>query len=191
MPEFDPSSVTRMLNDANHGSREAADQVLRIVQDELHKLAALYMRHEREDHTLQPTALMNEAYLKIFGGERLEFNDRAHFFVIAARQMRRILVDHARKVQAEKRGAGGVKVELADIHGSFNQAGEDLVAVDEALEALAKVDERAARVVELKFFGGLSDKEVSGALGVPFTTVRRDWEFARAYLFKQLRRAQA
>ena len=188
MSDPDSQEVTKLLNAAHSGNPDAADQLLQVVYRELHGLAASYMRRERQNHTLQPTALVNEAYMKLLGPAQVEFRDRGHFFVVAARQMRRILVDHARNARALKRGAGEAKVELNDVHGAARDVvNEDLVAVDEALARLEKVDRRASQVVELKYFGGLSDQEAAEALQISFPTLRRDWEFARAFLLNQLK----
>jgi RNA polymerase sigma-70 factor (ECF subfamily) len=190
MPEdskepLDSETVTLLLKRIRAGSKEAEEDLLRTVYGSLRRLAAHYMRDERPDHTLQPTALVHEAYLRIFGGGEVDLRDRSHFFAVAARQMRQALVDHARAVRAEKRGAGAVKVCLDEARNFGHAPNDDIEAVDEALSRLEELDPQAARVVELKFFGGLTDTEVAETLGVSFATIRRDWEFARVWLFSQ------
>jgi RNA polymerase sigma factor (TIGR02999 family) len=166
---------------------EAEAELMERVQGELRRLAASYMRSERSGHTLQPTALVNEAYAKLFGGEQVDWQNRAHFFAVAARQMRRILVDHARDRSRDKRGGGAIAVPLEDhLAGIAPGAQEDLLSVDQAMTELEKLEPQASRVVELRFFGGLTDKEVAEVLGISFAMVRRDWEFARAWLFRRL-----
>ncbi|HBY61761.1 MAG TPA: RNA polymerase subunit sigma-70, partial [Solibacterales bacterium] len=151
------------------------------------ELASSIMKQERGNHTLQPTALVHEAYVRLFGGGDVAWQSRSHFFAVAARQMRRILVDHARAVQAEKRGGEAVRLSLDDA----NQAGavafdEDVLAVDEALSRLEQIDARAAKVVEFRYFGGLTEPETAEALGIGISTMKRDWDFARSWLFDQL-----
>lgn len=180
--------VTALLQRARTGDGSAVSQLMSQVYDELRRLAGSYMRFERAGHTLQPTALVNEAYAKLFAGQALDWQNRAHFFAVAARQMRRILVDHARDRRRDKRGGGAIAVPLEDYMAgaaSFNGQ-EDLLSVDQALAELEKLDREAAQVVELRFFGGLTDKEVAEALGISFASVRRHWEFSRAWLFRRL-----
>jgi RNA polymerase sigma-70 factor (ECF subfamily) len=143
------------------------------------------MKAERANHTLQPTALVHEVFLRMLGAENVEWQSRAHFFAVAARQMRHILVDHAWAVKAEKRG-GGMKVSLEEAGSPAGKPGEDLLVVDEALSKLEDVDPRAAKVVELKFFSGLTDKETAEVLGIPVIPVRRDGDFAKAWMFHRL-----
>jgi RNA polymerase sigma-70 factor, ECF subfamily len=181
----EPAEVTRLLNEMRAGHAESAGQLIDCVYKELRRLAAYYMKAERSDHTLQPTALVHEVFLRVLGGESVEWQNRAHFFAVAARQMRHILVDHARALKAEKRG-GGMKVSLEEAGSLAGRPDEDLLVVDEALSKFEDVDPRAAKVVELKFFSGLTDKEAAEVLGVPLISVRRDWEFAKAWLFHRL-----
>jgi len=187
MTSSDSRQITRWLNQVRKGDAAAASELMGSVYKELRQLAGYYMRSERPDHTLQPTALVHEAYLRIFGAEPVAWQDRAHFFAVAARQMRRVLVDHARKVGANKRGGPAVKITLDAAQEVADERKQDLVALDEVLARLEHLDARAGRVVELKFFSGMTDKEVASVLGVALATVRRDWEFSKAWLFKELR----
>lgn len=182
MPES--PRITQWLERANEGDQEALEHVMDEVYRELHKIAGRVMSSENVGHTLQPTALVNEAYLKLFGDAPVRAQDSHHFFALAARQMRRILVDHARSRHAVKRG--GVKVSLDDVCTISAEPDGNLVAVDDALRELEEVDERAAKVVELRFFGGYTEDEVARILDMNVAKVRRDWEFARAWLLHNL-----
>jgi RNA polymerase sigma factor (TIGR02999 family) len=146
------------------------------------------MRREQVGHTLQTTALINEAYLKLAGPGSLQVRSRAHFFAIASQQMRRILVDHARASGAQKRGAGAIHIDADAIQTCAEDRGASLLALDDALKDLENLDPQAARVVELRYFGGYTDQEVADSLGVSVSTVRRDWEFARSWLYDQIKR---
>lgn len=172
--------ITQWLDQAHEGDAHAQEQVIDAVYRELHKIASRVMSGENAGHTLQTTALVNEAYLKLFGDAPVKARDSHHFFALAARQMRRILVDHARARRAGKRG--GAKISLDEICTVSPEPDGNLVAVDDALKELEQVDERAARVVELRFFGGYTEDEVAQILEVNIAKVRRDWEFARAWL---------
>ncbi len=180
-------SVTRLLADVRLGRREAVDRLLPVVHDELHRIAARYMRGERADHTLQPTALVNEAYLRLVDQRDIEWRDRAHFLGVAAQLMRLILVDHARARRAAKR-AGGERVPLEEMMVVVDERDVDLVALDEALERLAAMDPRLGRVVELRYFGGLTTRETAEVLGVGTATVEREWATARGWLRRELTR---
>lgn len=177
--------VTLILEAINGGDRDARERLALLVYPELHGLAEGYMRRERGGHTLQPTALVNEAWIKLADQSRVEWRGRAHFFGIAAQAMRRILVDHHRRRSAARRGAGKAVTLVEDGTDTFRDP-LDLVALDEALSELADVDERAARTVELRFFGGLSVEETAEVLEVSTPTVKRDWRMARAWLFRRL-----
>jgi RNA polymerase sigma factor (TIGR02999 family) len=180
-------TITGLLRDWRSGSQKAAGQLMELVYGELHKIARREMRRERGEHTLQATALVNEAYVRLCGGsDQPNWSDRAHFFAVAAQQMRRILVDHARRVQTEKRGGGQVRLELLEGDGGTVGFDERLLAVDEALTRLYALDQRAANVIELRFFGGLSETEAAEALSISLATVKRDWDFARTWLAAQL-----
>jgi len=180
------ATVTRTLEAADGGDRAGLDAIVPDVYDELRRLAGSYMRREREAHTLQATALANEAYVRLADQTRVKWRGRAQFLAIAARAMRQILVDHARRRDAEKRGGDLVRVTLSDTAATFGQPVLDLLALDEALTALGALDERKARVVELRFFAGLSTKEAAEALDLSETTVDDDWALARAWLRRRL-----
>jgi RNA polymerase sigma-70 factor (ECF subfamily) len=186
--EPEPSNVTALLNRMRNGDREAGDEVAELVYGELHRLASREMRREREGHTLQTTALVHEAYLQLAGSQSVEIQNRGHFFAVASQQMRRILVDHARSNSAQRRGGGGLKVDLDQVQIGAPGPSIDVLSLDESLRELEQLDPRAAKVVELRYFGGYTDKEVVAALGVSLATVRRDWEFARSWLFDRMER---
>jgi RNA polymerase sigma factor (TIGR02999 family) len=184
----DGHTVTEMLVEwSDSGNREALDKLMPIVYDELHRQAARYLRHEREGHTLQTTALVHEAYVRLIGQAEVRWQNRAHFFGIAAEMMRRILVDHARKRHAAKRGGEAVRVTLNEALKASEEQSLDLVAVDEALTRLARIDPQQARVVELRFFGGLDVEETAEVLGISERTVKRDWSVAKAWIRRELR----
>lgn len=190
-PAEHSQNITRMLKDwSSGGSREALDQLLPFVYDELHRQASRYLRRERSDHTLQATALIHEAYLKLIDQKEVEWQNRAHFFAVAAQAMRRILVDYARTRKREKRGGDDVKLQLDEaVNVSTGEKSIDLVALDEALNELAKFDERKAKIVELKFFGGLTVEEMSEVLKISAETVMRDWKKAKVWLYRELNNA--
>jgi RNA polymerase sigma factor (TIGR02999 family) len=182
----DAKEVTTLLMGWRTGDREAGDQLIILVYHELKRLAVHLIRAERPDHTLQPTALVHELYLRLFGSEPIDWQNRAHFFAIAARQMRRVLTDYARSGQALKRGGKQVKLSISEIEGLAEVKDQDLLTLDEAIDRLAQLDHRAAQVVELRFFAGLEEKEAAAALGVSVATLKRDWQFARAWLLSRL-----
>jgi RNA polymerase sigma factor (TIGR02999 family) len=182
--------ITRLLQGWRNGDRKALDTLLPVVYKELRRLAHFQLRKERPDHTLQSAALVNEAYLRLVGLNAPQWEGRSHFFAIAAQQMRQILVDHARRHRAGKRGGGDGALSLDD-SGLLEQVkGRDLdvVALDDALKALAQIDARKAQVVELRFFGGLNSEETAEVLKVSAVTVTRDWSTARAWLHRELSR---
>jgi len=182
-----PGEITQLLVKAKNGDRKAESELVPLVYDELRRLARRYMRHERPDHTLQATALVHEAYLKLID-QRESWQNRAHFFGVAAQVMRRFLVDHARAKLAQKRGGSREEISL-DAALAFSPAQSDqFLALDEALERLSRLDPRQGRIVELKFFGGLTDEEVAEVLAISIRTVKRDWSVARAWLFRELHR---
>lgn len=185
MSDSKTQEVTRLLNSLHAGNKQAADELIPLVYSEMRKLAAHYLKSEREGHTLQPTALVHEAFLKLVEQET-EWQNRNHFFAMAANLMRRILVDYARSYKAEKRGGIADKVSLEDAFVFVKEKPSEMLALDEALEELAKIDPRRAKVVELKFFGGLNHEEIAEVLGVHSNTVLRDWNLARAWLKTQL-----
>lgn len=182
-----PEEITQLLAAYNKGGHQALEQVLPLVYNELWRLAAGYLRREREDHTLQPTALVHEAYLRLLGQD-VDWQNRAHFLGVAAQMMRRILVDHARQHQAEKRGSGGVKIALDDVD-AINLSAEratDLIALDDALTALAEFDLQKSRMVELRYFAGLSVEETAKVLGISIATFVRQWKTTRAWLYREI-----
>jgi RNA polymerase sigma-70 factor (ECF subfamily) len=181
-----PHTVTQLLQSARNGDREALDRLLPLVYAELHRIAERHMSAERPDHTLQPTALVNEAFLRLVGGSTVAYNDRTHFLSAASRAMRHVLVDHARARQAAKRGAA-LNVTLDDAMVGAPAAGLDMLALDDALTRLAAADPRAAKVVEMRFFGGLGIPDVAEVLGTSPATVKRDWQFAKGWLARELR----
>jgi RNA polymerase sigma-70 factor (ECF subfamily) len=176
-------SATQLLLSWSGGDRHALDQMLPLVYEELHRLAALYLSRERADHTLQPTALVNEAYLRLINQRQVDWRNRAQFLGVAANMMRRILVNHARDRAAGKRAGDRERVSLSLVELSSNPSDVDLIALETALDQLTTLDERKARVVELRFFGGLTMDEVAEVLEVSRATVEREWSFARAWLF--------
>ena len=184
-----PEDVTRLLIELSNGNASVTEELLALVYDELRKLASGYMRRERVDHTLQPTALVHEAYLKLIDQTRVSWQNRAHFFGIAAQIMRRILVDHARIRNAGKRGNRHEMLQLDENIDKAVELGEELVALDDALRELAKVDPQNARLVELRYFGGLTFEEAAEVLGVSVDTAKRHWRAARAFLHGQLSRS--
>jgi len=181
-----PADPTALLLAWNRGEPEALDALLPLVYDELRRLAARYMRQEHPGHTLQATALVNEAYLRLIAIHEVEWQNRAHFFAMAARLMRRILVDSARARGYQKRGGGAPVLSLDEALVVPINADEDLVALDHALSALAELDPRKSDVVEMRFFGGLTLDETAEALHVSRETVKRDWKMARLWLLREL-----
>jgi RNA polymerase sigma-70 factor (ECF subfamily) len=179
-------NVTQLLIDLSNGDRNAVDLLLPVIYDELRKLAANYLRRERPDHTLQPTALVHEAYIRLVDQTRVNWQNRAHFFGVAAQIMRRLLVDHARRHNAEKRGQDFQKITLDENIDRAVERSTMLIALDDALQALAEFDEQKARVVELRYFGGLSIEETADVMGVTPTTIKRHWRFAKAWLHGEM-----
>ena len=177
---------TELLLAWNRGETQALDELMPLVHHELRRLARRYMARERQDHTLQASALVNEAYLRLIDLKQMQWQNRAHFFAMSARMMRRILVDFARARRNEKRGGGARKVTLDEALLSAKKAGHDVVALDDALHALAIVHPRKSDVVELRYFGGLSLEETAEALDVSIDTVKRDWRFAKLWLLREL-----
>jgi RNA polymerase sigma factor (TIGR02999 family) len=178
--------VTELLLAWGRGDRSALDELVPIVHQELRRLARLQMRGERDNHTLQTTALVNEAFIRLVDLRRIRWQDRAHFLALSARLMRRILVDHARSRNYRKRGGGAVDVALDDSLALSRERGADLVALDDALEGLARMDPRKGQVVELRFFGGLSVEETAEALRISPETVLRDWRLAKVWLLREV-----
>jgi len=188
MPAATPPDATALLQAWSDGDASAFDKLVPLVYGELHALADRYMRNERPDHTLQPTSLVNEAYVRLIDVNRVRWQNRAHFLAVAANTMRRILVDFARKRHRHKRGGDVTLIALDDAMDIDQTRSADLVAVDDALTALAAVDQRMSQVVELRFFGGLTVEETAAALNISPETVMRDWRTAKAWLHRELSR---
>ena len=186
MSEADSDNVTRLLQRAHTGDRAALDELLPLVYHELKRIAARQLAGERTGHTLQATALVHEAYLRLIDQHSVDWHNRAHFFSIAAEMMRRILVNHAISRQAQKRGAGETLLSIDDVLSFPNKQNLDLVLLDAALNRLAEFDPLQARIVEMRFFAGLTNEEVADVLGVSDSTVKREWRSAKAWLATQL-----
>ena len=179
-------NITQLLIEVTNRNSAAVDVLLPLIYDELRSLAANYLRRERSNHTLEPTALVHEAYLRMVDQTQVNWQNRAHFFGVAAQMMRRILVDHARAHNAEKRGQEFQKFSLDENIDKAIERSSDLVALDDALQALSEIDEQKGRIVELRFFGGLSIDETAEVLGVSAPTIKRQWRMAKAYLYGQV-----
>lgn len=180
------NDVTLLLRAWGDGSKEALDRLAPVVHRELHRIAGRLMAGQRPNHTLQATALVNEAYLRLVDAQQANWKDRAHFFALCARAMRQILVDHARRRDSAKRGGGQVAIELEEGLAAGSSPEANLLELDDALNRLAELDPRKSQVIELRFFGGLSVEETAEALKVSPETVQRDWKFARAWLYGEL-----
>ena len=183
------TDVTALLLAWKQGDPDALEHLMPLVYQELHRIAAAHFRRERREHTLQATALVHEAYLKLVNQQHAHWENRTQFFAVAAQLMRRVLVDHARAQAADKRGAGATRLSLSDVaepRALDGQADVDVLALNEALDKLAALDPRQARVVELRFFGGLDLEETASALETSLTTVKRDWTMAKAWLYREL-----
>lgn len=178
--------VTGLLLEWQQGDHDALDKLTPLVYDELRRIAHRYIRQERGGHTLQTTALVNEAYVRLVGGQRIEWQNRAHFFGVVAQIMRHILIDHARRLRYVKHGGDAQRVSLEDVAALPQERAAELLALDEALSELARLDPRKARVVELRYFGGLSIEETADVLDISAMTVRRDWRAAKAWLYRAL-----
>jgi RNA polymerase sigma factor (TIGR02999 family) len=178
--------ITQLLAEWSGGNQSALDELYPLVYDELHRLARRYMSRERKGHTLQTTALINEAYVRLVDQKNVPWANRSHFFAISAQIMRRILIDHARRNQYAKRGGGARQVSLEEAATVVPDQSEELLRLDEALKSLAEMDPRRSQVVELRYFGGLNNEEIAGVLHISENTVTRDWNMARAWLYQQL-----
>src|SRR5579859_3564876 len=185
-PRAPTHDVTQLLQAWGHGDQAALDRLMPLVYEDLRRIAKRNMARERPGHTLQTTALVNEVYLRLVGERKFSWQDRAHFFAICARTMRRILIDFARSRQYQKRGGDVVAVTIEDARGVSDQPAVDLVALDDALDDLANLDPRKSQVVELRFFGGLSVEETAEVLKISPETVMRDWKTAKAWLYREL-----
>ena len=186
MPVTPTPEVTQILSEVREGAEGASERLFPVVYQELRRLAGSFMGRERSDHTLQPTALVHEAFLRLVGAENTDWKGRSHFFAVAARAMRRILIDHARKRHAAKRGGSAQRLSLQESALPPWERDEYLMALDEALNRLAEIDERQARVVELRFFGGMTIEQTAEVLGIGHATVERDWQMARAWLHRAI-----
>ncbi len=178
--------LTQLLVDWSAGDQDAFEELMPAVYDELHRLAARYLRRERSDHTLQTTALVHEAYIRLIDQKRVKWQNSLQFFGLAAQMMRRILVDHARRNRYEKRGGKAPRVSLDDAPEVSSERGSDVVAVDEALSGLAEIDEQLARIVELRYFGGFKSSEIGELMGISVPTVTRKFSLAKAWLYRYL-----
>jgi RNA polymerase sigma factor (TIGR02999 family) len=185
------NQVTELLGRWRSGDREALDSLIPLVYEELRRIAQHYLRNERPGHTLQSTALVHEAYVRLIRQDLPQWQNRAHFFAVAAQLMRQILVDHARAYRADKRGGGVCNLALDEAEKDAQQVDVDIVALDDALKTLSAMDPQQGKVVELKFFGGLSIEDTAEVLGVSSSTVKRDWITARAWLHRELDRSAA
>lgn len=181
-----PHEITQLLAEWSEGNQAALDQLYPLVYNELRRLAHGYLRRERKGHTLQTTALINEAYLRLVDQKHVHWANRSHFFGISAQIMRRILIDHARRYDYAKRGGGAQRISLDEAAIVAKQRGQTLLMLDEALKSLAKIDPRRSQVVELRYFGGLNNEEIAGVLKISENTVMRDWNMARAWLYQEL-----
>ncbi|HEX8189440.1 MAG TPA: sigma-70 family RNA polymerase sigma factor [Pyrinomonadaceae bacterium] len=180
------NQVTQILHDWSGGDREAPERLMPLVYDEMRRIARSFISRERQGHTLQPTALVNEAYLRLVDQNSVTWQSRAHFYSVAASMMRRVLIDHARAYATEKRGGGAVRLSIEDVQIPVEERAANFVAMDEALEKLAQFNERGRRIVEMRFYAGMSDTEIAEVLGVSTRTVLRDWKAARVWLFREL-----
>jgi len=183
----DSTQINLLLDQHRDGQPEAFEQLMALVYDDLRKLAAWQLQSERTDHTLQPTALVHEAWLKLAHRNPVDWQNKAHFFALAAQVMRHILVDYARTRHREKRGGGQIKVGLEDVLNLSASSQPELIALDDALKTLAEKDERKSRIVELRYFGGLGIEETAEVLGISATTVRREWTMAKAWLRREMK----
>jgi RNA polymerase sigma-70 factor (ECF subfamily) len=187
MTTHSPKDITQLLVDWRNGDKAAVDRLMPLVYDELRRLASNFFRRERFNHTLQPTALVNEAYLHLVGRSEVSWQNRAHFFGAAAQLMRHILIDHARTHNAAKRGGGEIRVSLKEELVATEQREVDLIALDSALDQLASLDEQQSRIVELRYFGGLSIDETAEVLAISPATVKREWSTAKAWLYREMK----
>ena len=179
--------ITGLLQEWKNGDGTAVDRLFPLVYDELKRQARNYLNNERANHTLQPTALVHEVYLRLVKLNQMKWEDRTHFYAISATTMRRILVDHAREIAADKRGGAMQRITLENLYISNEKKATDLLELDEALTKLAEIEERKAQVVEMNFFGGLNQKEIAEVLQVTEKTVQRDWQFAKLWLYRELK----
>ena len=180
------NQVTQILGEWSGGDREAPERLMPLVYDEMRRIARAFISRERQGHTLQPTALVNEAYLRLVDQNSVTWQSRAHFYSVAASMMRRVLIDHARTRATEKRGGGAVHLSIEDVQVPIEERAANFVAMDEALERLSQFNERGRKIVEMRFYAGMSEEEIAEVLGVSTRTVLRDWKAARVWLFREL-----
>jgi RNA polymerase sigma factor (TIGR02999 family) len=180
------NQVTQILHDWSGGDREAPERLMPLVYDEMRRIARSFISRERQGHTLQPTALVNEVYLRLVDQNSLTWQSRAHFYSVAASMMRRVLIDHARAHATEKRGGGAIRLSIEDVQVPVEERAANFVAMDEALERLSQFNERGRKIVEMRFYAGMSEEEIAEVLGVSTRTVLRDWKAARVWLFREL-----
>ncbi|MBB5058862.1 RNA polymerase sigma factor (TIGR02999 family) [Granulicella aggregans] len=178
--------VTRILHAVRQGDRAAQDLLIPLVYRELRRIASAHLKHESPNHSLQPTALVHEAFMRLIGIDRVDWQNRAHFFSVASSLMRRVLVDHARAHRADKRGGGAETIFLEEALTPSPGRARELVALDDALDHLAQLDKRQAKIVEMRFFAGMTEEETGEVLGISPTTVKRDWRIAKAWLYREL-----
>ncbi len=179
-------NITQLLNQVSQEDNFTLDKILPVVYNELKQISSKYLRNEYKEHTLQTTELVHEAYIKLIGNDKLTWQSKSHFFGIAAKSMRQILVDYARKRKAVKRGEGKTLLSLDDSNIMVNQTEEQILNLDEALSKLEKIEERSSKIVELRFFSGLSIEETAEVLNISVATVKRDWKFAKAWLYREI-----
>lgn len=180
--------VTQLLIEWSNGDKEALDQMMPLVYSELRRIAASHLRRERTEHTLQPTALVHEAYIRLINQQRANWQNRAQFFGVAAQMMRRILINHANERVAAKRGGGALKISLSEAESQMEITDSSLLALDESLTRLAQLDPRKSRIIELKFFGGLKIEEIAEVMQLSHATIEREWTLARAWLHREMQR---
>lgn len=190
MAASSPNEVTQLLLDWRQGDEAAFGRLASLVEVQLHQLASQYMRRESADNTLQPTALINEAWLRLIDWKNVEWQNRAHFFGVAAQIMRRVLVDHARRRRAFKQGGQAMHVSLTQAETFTNEQSADVIALNDALDALSSFDKRKSLIIELRFFGGLTETETAEVLKMPIRSLQREWSLARAWLYKELNPTQ-
>ena len=186
MINSEPSEITGILHDWNQGHADAKERLMPFVYVELKRQARMLMSRERGDHTLQPTALVNEAFLRLSEQAGVEWKDRGHFYGVASRLMRQILVDHARRHASAKRGSKSIHFSIDDVQIAVEERAESILVLNDALDRLEKLDEQQAQIVEMRFFGGMNNREIADALDISERTVGRDWETARLWLFREL-----
>ena len=186
MKQQESYNITQLLNQASNGNNFALDNILPLVYNELRKISSKYLRDEYRRHTLQTTELVHEAYIKLIGSNNLSWESRSHFYGIAAKSMRQILVDYARKRKSQKRGEGITELTLEKAHFVIGESEEQLLNLNDALDKLETLEERSSKIVELRFFSGLSIEETAKVLNISVATVKRDWKFAKAWLYREI-----